>query len=227
MERILKDKSKLNLSLDIIMLLLIMAIAGIGFLMKYVLIPGFQKNVLYGKHVDLVLWGLPRHQWGTIHLVLSIAFLVLLILHFLLHWNMIVCIFKRMITHKSLRIAFAGMLTVIIILFISFPLFVEPEIIDKIPMHKNRNSRNNNSDSAFNNTSELSTSADTKVYDVNGSQTLQFVADKYNVPVSTITADLKIPVTLAGEKLGRLRKSYLFTMDDVRNSISNYKKNVK
>ena len=93
--------------------------------------------------------------------------------------------------------------------------------------HKNRNSRNNNSDSAFNNTSELSTSADTKVYDVNGSQTLQFVADKYNVPVSTITADLKIPVTLAGEKLGRLRKSYLFTMDDVRNSISNYKKNVK
>lgn len=42
------DQSKLYLSIDIIMLLLLMPLAGIGFLIKYVLIPGLQRN----EHMD-------------------------------------------------------------------------------------------------------------------------------------------------------------------------------
>ena len=38
------DKSKLNLSINMILLLLMMSIAGIGFLMKYILIPGIHKE---------------------------------------------------------------------------------------------------------------------------------------------------------------------------------------
>ena len=56
------DKSKLNLIIDVIMLLLMMPIAGIGFMMKYVLVPGFERNVLYGNNVDLEFWGQTRHQ---------------------------------------------------------------------------------------------------------------------------------------------------------------------
>ena len=63
--------------------------------------------------------------------------------------------------------------------------------------------------------------------EVYGSQTLQFVADKYNVPVSIIAADLKIPETLFEEKLGRIKKQHPFTMDDVKASISNYKRRGK
>lgn len=59
---------------------------------------------------------------------------------------------------------------------------------------------------------------------MHGGMTLQYAADKYNVPVSVIAADLKIPENLADVKLGRLRKQYHFTMDDIRNSISSYKK---
>jgi len=50
------------------------------------------------------------------------------------------------------------------------------------------------------------------------------VADKYNVSAEAIAADLKIPATFTGEKLGRLKKQYSFTMDDVKASIAAHKK---
>ena len=238
------DKSKLNLIIDLIMFLLIMPIAGIGFLMKYVLVPGFERNVLYGNNVDLDFWGQTRHQWGSIHLILSIVFLALLILHTILHWKMIAGIFKRMFPTKAIRIVLVGLITVISLLSISFPLFVKPEMVEKEPLHRNRHDNNslapgNSRETEFtkqqdsilvngspktnqeNKSSFHSSKEDIEVY---GSQTLQYVADKYNVPVNVIASDLKIPETLSKEKLGRLKKQYPFTMDDVRASISNYKK---
>jgi hypothetical protein len=239
MENILKDKSKLNISIDIIMLLLMMPIAGIGFLIKYVLIPGIQRNALYGSNVDLEFLGLTRHEWGTIHLILGIIFLAMLILHIIFHWNMIVCIFRRILPHKILRIVFSGFLLAISLLLISFPLFIKPEIVGRKPLHQNRNIKNksvtnipkSNELSKHTNIDALDSNNDKEHkhtlndgYEVQGSMTLQFVADKYNVPASKIAADLKIPVTLTGEKLGRLKKQYLFTMDDVKKSILKYHK---
>jgi len=241
------DKSKLNLIIDLIMLLLMMPIAGIGFLMKYVLVPGFERNVLYSNNVDLEFWGQTRHQWGSIHLILSITFLVLLFLHTILHWKMIVCIFRKMIPRKTLRIVLVGLITVMGLLLISFPLFVRPEIVEKEPLHRNRHDNNNlapgvslknesprqkdsisiNGSPKTNQGNKRHLHSSKEEIEVYGSQTLQFVADKYNVPVSIIAADLKIPQTLSEEKLGRLKKQYLFTMDDVRASIVNYKKREK
>ncbi len=63
--------------------------------------------------------------------------------------------------------------------------------------------------------------------EVTGSQTLQYVAKKYNVPASVIAADLNIPKGLNEEKLGRLKKQYPFQMEDVRASITKYKKRNK
>ena len=242
------DKSKLNLIIDLIMLLLMMPIAGIGFLMKYVLVPGFERNVLYGNNVDLEFWGQTRHQWGSIHLILSITFLALLILHTILHWKMIVIIFRRMIPSKAIRLVLVSLITVTGLLSISFPLFVKPELVQKEPLHRNSHDKKNNSFHSNSQNNELikqhdssSTNSSSKAnqekkkklhsskeeIEVFGSQTLQFVADKYNVPVSIIAADLKIPLTLSEQKLGRIKKQYPFTMDDVRTSISNYKKGMK
>ena len=101
-----KDRSKLNLVLDALMLMLMMAIAGIGFLMKFILLPGYLRNEVYGKNVDLYFLNLDRHQWGKIHLILSIAFLLFLLLHIILHWKVIVCVFSRMVPGKIPRIIF-------------------------------------------------------------------------------------------------------------------------
>jgi hypothetical protein len=60
--------------------------------------------------------------------------------------------------------------------------------------------------------------------EVFGYQTLQYVADQYNADVIKIAAEFNIPEHLVGEKLGRLKKIYPFTMDDIRNSILKNKK---
>jgi len=237
------DKSKLNLSIDMILLLLMMPIAGIGFLMKWVLISGINRNPIYGNNVDLEFLGLSRHQWGTIHLFLSITFLVLLILHIYFHWKMIVIIFRRMIPGKTLCYLSAILLTVVSLLMVSFPLFVKPEIVAKEVLHHNRNNNSHSESPVFRESDDGSDTVAFKTqkqaiqiseknhnhhaneeYEVNGSETLQFVADRYNVPASRIAADLKVPERMTGEKLGRLKKRYLFTMDDVRNSISKNKR---
>ncbi len=50
------------------MFLCMMAIVGIGMLIKFILLPGKEAAVVYGRKVDLLLFGLDRHAWGTIHL---------------------------------------------------------------------------------------------------------------------------------------------------------------
>jgi hypothetical protein len=66
-----KTKPKLNLVIDAIMFIDLMAVAGLGFLMKYVLLPGYKINEVYGSGVELSFLGLDRHQWGPIHLILA------------------------------------------------------------------------------------------------------------------------------------------------------------
>ena len=244
MKNICRDKSKLNLSIDIFMFLLLMPIAGIGLLIKYVLIPGIQRNLIYGSNIDLTFWGLTRHQWGTIHLILSVTFLTLLILHILLHWKMIICILKKMIPNKYLRIGLLGFLAVFSLIVLFSPLLIKPELNDKELLHRNRDIKNSGSsdyieqksyeDTTLNSSNKTNKSQHepenkhhnsvNEEYEVYGSQTLQYVADKYNVPAEVIAADLKIPITLTGEKLGRLKKQYSFTMDDVKASIAAHKK---
>lgn len=234
------DQSKLNLSIDIIMLLLLMPMTGIGLMIKYVLLPGTERNERYGSDVDLEFMGLTRHEWGSVHLIISIVFLVLLLIHIILHWKMIVCVFGRMAPNKSLRVLSATLLTGVGMLLIAFPLFVKPEIIARESLHLNRKfkqevapkeaQKDGTNDSVVPPSTGLNkqerTLSETVLADheINGTQTLKFIADKYGIPAEKLASDLNIPMEQTGQKLGRLRKQYSFTMDDVRNSVLKNKK---
>ena len=137
--RIKVNNSKLNLSIDIIMFVVMMIIAGIGFMIKYVLVPGFKRNEIYGKDLELYFWGLERHQWGTIHLILSFTMLFFLLLHIILHWKMIQYIYKKMISNKIVRISLAISLFVVSAIFGIGPLFIKPEINTVASNHYHRN----------------------------------------------------------------------------------------
>jgi hypothetical protein len=89
-------KTKLTISIDIVLFILLVSTVGIGFLMKFVLVPGQVRNEIYGNNVNLEFLGLTRHEWGSIHLIISIIFLSLLILHIIFHWKLIVSFFKCM-----------------------------------------------------------------------------------------------------------------------------------
>ena len=121
------DKSRLNFVIDALMFLVMMAMAGLGFLMKYVLVPGREQWVKYGRKVNLTLFGWDRHDWGDIHLDLGLIFLGLLIVHVILHWRQIVGLF-----HGSVPAERRTLVLLVIILLaaflIYFPFLLSPEI---------------------------------------------------------------------------------------------------
>ncbi|OQY97947.1 MAG: DUF4405 domain-containing protein [Candidatus Brocadia sp.] len=133
------DKSKVNLVIDALLFLCVMAMTGIGILMKFVLLPGKDTWAVYGRKVELFLFGMDRHQWGTIHMIIAFVFLGLAALHVVLHWKMIVSFYPRLIGNKTARRIIAVMLVIVALFFVTFPLVVKPEVQE--PEHKGRNYR--------------------------------------------------------------------------------------
>jgi len=133
-----KIKPKLNLIIDAIMFIDLAAVAGLGFLMKYVLLPGYKINEIYGTDTELYFRGLDRHQWGAIHLYLALFLVFLLVLHIIFHWGPIICIFKQMIASRKLRVGITVLLVITGLLLFSVSLFVKPEVAQLERKH-NRN----------------------------------------------------------------------------------------
>ncbi|MHC4644605.1 MAG: DUF4405 domain-containing protein [Planctomycetota bacterium] len=124
-------KAKLNLVIDGLLLLCLAGIGGIGFLIKYVLVPGYRRWEIYERNVDLFFWGLDRHEWGTIHLIMGFVFLGLMVLHIVLHWDIIVAIYRKLIPSAGLRIITAVVLIFLTVLLLTFGFFIKPEIEER------------------------------------------------------------------------------------------------
>ena len=122
------NKSKANLIIDTLMFLCLMAITGIGLLMKYVLLPGKETAAIYGRKMDLFLFGMDRHAWGRIHLIIAFVLLGLLALHVVLHWNMILSVYRKLIGSAVARRIVAITIFIIGIFLVVSPFFVKPEI---------------------------------------------------------------------------------------------------
>ncbi len=88
-------RSVLNILIEAVSLVVFVTMISTGLLIKYVLPPGSGRveKMLYAggrrEHAIDLYWGLSRHEWGEIHFWLALAFLVLLIVHLILHWNFI------------------------------------------------------------------------------------------------------------------------------------------
>jgi hypothetical protein len=122
------EKSKINFVIDALMFLCLMAIAGLGFLMKYVLLPGRQAWAKYGRNVELTWLGWDRHDWGEIHLYLAFSLLTLLTVHLILHWKMILGLFERLIPNPKHRTRVALAFLIITVLLLYFPFLITPEV---------------------------------------------------------------------------------------------------
>jgi len=105
-----------------------MAIAGIGFLMKYVLISGVERWEKYGRNFDMFFFGLDRHEWGKIHLIIAFVLLGLLLLHLFLNWKIFLGMFGKFIPQKIWRQTLTTVF-VIVCIFLAFSfLVINPEI---------------------------------------------------------------------------------------------------
>ncbi len=127
------NKSKINILIDASMFLCIAALAGIGFLMKYILLPGREAWAVYGKKVELSWLGLDRHAWGAVHLYLAFLLLGLMVLHIVLHWQMIIGLFHKFISPTNLRDEVAIVFVILCAALLFFPFFINPDIDDTAP----------------------------------------------------------------------------------------------
>ncbi|MBN2667012.1 MAG: DUF4405 domain-containing protein [Bacteroidales bacterium] len=242
-------KPKFNLVIDFIMMLVMMAVAGLGFLMKFVLLPGYKVNEVYGTEAELYFWGLDRHQWGAIHLYLALFLVFLLILHIVFHWDMILCIFRQMVSTSAIRVTFLVIIGLLSLFLALAPVFVKPEVAQLERKHQRNRVIDVQSapymeavDEALPATpvrpvSPAGTNESDLEYNhhrhqnidivVDGTMTLGEVSEKYGVGVDELAKSIGVPAEYANERLGRLRKRYDFEMDDLRTYILRQKNSDK
>jgi hypothetical protein len=93
-------RNTLNFILGLVSFLNLLALVFTGFIMKYILPPGSGGvgRVLHGGTGHGTpykqLWSMTRHEWGSIHFYLAVMFVVLMIIHIILHWTWIKCYVK-------------------------------------------------------------------------------------------------------------------------------------
>jgi uncharacterized protein DUF4405 len=74
-------KSVYNYVVDVILFALLAGMTFIGILLAWALPAGPGQSKIF--------WSLHRHDWGDIHLWLSLAFVLFLVVHLVLHWKWI------------------------------------------------------------------------------------------------------------------------------------------
>lgn len=87
-------RSSLNFIIDLVALLNLLGLITTGFIIKYILPPGSggrgrQLHDGHGREHIKDLWSMTRHEWGDIHFYLALLFVILMIVHIILHWSWI------------------------------------------------------------------------------------------------------------------------------------------
>ncbi len=237
-------KSKWNLIIDAIMFISMMALIGVGLLTKYVLLTGQKKWDKFGNNYEFSWLGLDRQGWNDIHFILGLVLIGLLVLHILLHWKMTIGIYKSLIKSRGMRIFIGWFILILSLLLVFFFYLVEPVVEDSTVHFRNRNPELNSQNihneviPVEENTNEMITAKPAEKthaeeihhehnpnIEIIGSMTLDEIYSKYAVPADYIKKQLNIPISTSNnERLGRLRRSYGFTMNRIEEIIDLYQK---
>jgi len=97
---------RLNFLIDLVSFLVLLCLGFSGYIMRFVLPPGsgglgrgFRGGRGTGEIRDFL--SLTRHQWGSIHFYLAAVFLLLMLVHIVLHWAWIKNCFRAFFVKKT------------------------------------------------------------------------------------------------------------------------------
>ena len=185
-----------NFLIDTVAFITFVYLIATGIIMHYLLPAGSGHFV--------TLWGLDRHQWGSIHFWISIVFLGTLAIHLALHWKWIVCVIKgRPKEGSGVRLGLAVTGVFALLSIVIAPLLSDTRQVAD-PPHR----------------LQSSTPANVEIPEVSGSMSLWEVEQRTGVSLETILSGLNLPRDIpANERLGRLRRVYGFEMEEVKKLI--------
>jgi len=108
------SRSTVNFVVALVSFLNLLGLAFTGFVMKYILPPGsgggYGRGFRGGRGGEAVsseqirqFLSLGRHDWGDVHFYLAAVFVVLMIIHIVLHWTWIKCYVKSVVSRRILN----------------------------------------------------------------------------------------------------------------------------
>ena len=204
---------------DTLLFLCIVGIAFIGFFMGLVIPKGPTA-----PEITKYFLGLHRHQWGNIHFYLSIAFVILVIIHLILSWNWIKGkarqIFKK---GWNTALILTGLVS-ILLLFFFWSLY--PRAPDAYEDYGRKAGERTQQQKLL---KEEDPIQEEKIFyedgtvniTITGQTTLLDAEKATGIPAGEIAAELRLPSNVSlDESFGRLRKKYPFDLQQVRDAIS-------
>ncbi|MFH1248822.1 MAG: DUF4405 domain-containing protein [archaeon] len=89
------EKGVFNYLIDILMAITFVFSATTALVIFFFLPEGVRQ----GRYQEFL--GLTKGTWSFVHTWAGIAFIVLLIIHFILHWNWLICMSKSIFRNKN------------------------------------------------------------------------------------------------------------------------------
>lgn len=94
-------RTTLNFIVDLLGFISLLGLICTGIIIKFILPPGTGgrgRELRGGRGAEEIksLLSMTRHEWGDIHFIISIVFIVLMLIHLVLHWTWIKCYFKSL-----------------------------------------------------------------------------------------------------------------------------------
>ena len=203
---------------DTLLFICIVGIAFIGFLMGLVIPKGPQasENTKY-------FLGLHRHQWGNIHFYLSIAFVVFVIIHLILSWSWIKGK-ARQLFHKGwgtmLILTASASLLVLFAFWAFYPKI--PGAYEGYGVGAGRRARAEAlGGNSFLQEEKIFVGESQDYIVITGQMTLLDVEKATSLAAREIADVMGLPSKVSLEEtLGRLRKKYPFTLEEVRETVT-------
>jgi hypothetical protein len=213
-------RGALNRIIDTFAFAVFVLVVTTGLLLRYLLPPGSGRlhgiGTGYGaaERPVTLLWGLTRQEWGNMHFWISLALMIVLALHLILHWRWIRGSIRggsQEVSGLRAGLGIVGLLAVVAVA-------VLPWLSPLTSVHR----------SQFNESvteSRPATQEGQMASQTRGMMTLQEIEDLTGVPTAYIVERLGLPRHVSpDERLGRLRRMYGFSMQDVRRIVVEYKK---
>jgi hypothetical protein len=197
-------RAKLNFVIDAVGFAGFVFLMATGVLVRYVLPPGS------GRHTTL--WGLDRHEWGSIHFWIAVTFLCVVALHLFYHWRWIVSVVRgRPREGSGMRLALGALALVAVVAMALVP-FVASVETGAGESHESAGAPLSGYDSE----------------QLRGKMSLGEIETVTGVPATFLMERLGLPESVSlDDGVGKLGREYGFDVDAVRAAVNEYKKGTR
>lgn len=212
-------KTTLKYVVDALLFISFIGIVFIGLLLAFIIAEGPVADESTKYFLNL-----HRHQWGNIHLYLSLAFSALAVLHLILSWSWIKGKSKMLFKHRWRQVLFffsAGAFVIILLFWAFMPKY--PGAYDSFGRGAGRWAAQApvlKVPSASTAVHPAAGGLESPQYTITGTMTLTDVSAMTNLPLEDIMAEMNLPAGASpSETLGWLRKKHGFTLIHFRETI--------